>query len=47
MYFAISSIRGNYPQIFSSQDGNVRFLGGYDWLQHINLKDLKNEFGNE
>jgi hypothetical protein len=42
-FFKISGIRGNYPQIFlTSTDGDeVRFLGGYDWLNNIVFNDLE------
>jgi glutaredoxin len=30
--FSISGIRGNYPQIFISEVGQQRYLGGYDWF---------------
>ncbi|KAL7548190.1 hypothetical protein ACHAWF_015440 [Thalassiosira exigua] len=35
--FAISGIRGNYPQFFSSTDGGDedRYLGNYDWLNGL------------
>ena len=42
-FFSISGIRGNYPQIFVSNeagDGH-RFLGGYDWLNSMSIEDLK------
>lgn len=40
--FAISGIRGNYPQIFAL-DGNraQKYLGGNDWLRTIEIEDLK------
>ncbi len=42
--FAISSIRGNYPQIFIStkvRNAERSFLGGYDWLRTSDVEDLK------
>lgn len=42
--FAVSGIRGNYPQIFASTkdaNGAPTFLGGYDWLRAIEIEDLK------
>jgi len=42
--FAVSGIRGNYPQIFASTkdaNGVPTFLGGYDWLRAIEIDDLK------
>ena len=42
--FQVSGIRGNYPQIFccsSSDDNNLTFLGGYDWLQTMTFEDLR------
>lgn len=30
--FSISGIRGDYPQIFISEVGQQRYLGGYDWF---------------
>ena len=42
-FFSISGIRGNYPQIFVSNeaDDGHRFLGGYDWLNSMSIEDLK------
>ncbi|KAL3796519.1 hypothetical protein ACHAW5_004421 [Stephanodiscus triporus] len=42
-FFEISGVRGNYPQIFlTSETGDEHsFLGGYDWLHDIDLKDLE------
>ena len=42
--FAISGVRGNYPQIFvTNEAGGIgyRFLGGYDWLNNKGGNDLK------
>jgi len=41
--FAVSGIRGNYPQIFTTTDASGRhtFLGGYDWLNSQTVEDLK------
>ena len=42
-FFKISGIRGNYPQIFlTSTDGDEHhYLGGYDWLNNIDVNDLE------
>jgi hypothetical protein len=40
--FAVSGVRGHYPQIFCSSDGdNHTYLGGYDWLQSMAFEDLR------
>ncbi|KAL7549714.1 hypothetical protein ACHAWF_012974 [Thalassiosira exigua] len=45
--FAISGIRGNYPQFFSSTDGGDRYLGNYDWLNGLQIEDLKATLHNQ
>lgn len=42
-FFGISGIRGNYPQIFLTSTGGDEhhFLGGYDWLNNVDFKDLE------
>ena len=40
--FALSGIRGNYPQIFTYEaNAGHTFLGGYDWLNSQTVEDLK------
>ena len=40
--FEVSGIRGNYPQIFTTDaSGGHKFLGGYDWLNSQTVEDLK------
>ena len=40
--FEVSGIRGNYPQIFTTDaSGGHKFLGGYDWLNSQSIEDLK------
>jgi hypothetical protein len=49
-YFAISGIRGNYPQIFfrvSDEKEEFIYLGGYDWLCKLHeseIADLKSGY---
>lgn len=49
-YFAISGIRGNYPQIFfrvSDEKEEDLYLGGYDWLCKLHeseIADLKSGY---
>lgn len=38
--FSISGIRGNYPQIFSCENNNYRYLGGHDWLEDQSIEKL-------
>eukprot|EP00956_Cyclotella_meneghiniana_P040357 scaffold193320_cov69-Cyclotella_meneghiniana.AAC.2 len=38
--FSVSGIRGNYPQIFSCENNNYRYLGGYDWLEDQSIDQL-------
>lgn len=40
-FFGVSGVRGNYPQIFSSYEGNHTYLGGYDWMQSITFDELR------
>lgn len=41
-FFEISKIRGNYPQLFSSSGDDAHiYLGGIDWLNSMNIEDLK------
>lgn len=37
-FFAISGVRGQYPQIFTS---SREYLGGFDWLETQRIEDLK------
>lgn len=41
--FGVSGVRGNYPQIFCSSDGDHdhTYLGGYDWIQSMPFDDLR------
>jgi hypothetical protein len=40
--FEVSGVRGHYPQIFCSTDGDAHtYLGGYDWLQCMAFEDLR------
>ena len=42
--FAVSGVRGNYPQIFvTNEAGGIgyHFLGGYDWLNNKGGNELK------
>lgn len=41
-FFGVSGIRGNYPQIFCSSDGDKHeYLGGYDWIQSMTFEGLR------
>jgi len=40
--FVVSGVRGNYPQIFTTDaSGGHKFLGGYNWLNSQTVEDLK------
>lgn len=39
--FQVSGVRGKYPQIFTSDDDEHTYLGGYDWLQSMDFEDLR------
>ncbi len=40
--FGVSGLRGNYPQIFTFDDNEHTYLGGYDWLQSVvDFDDLR------
>jgi len=46
-YFAISGIRGNYPQFFFHANEGDQYLGGYDWLRKLHeseIADLKSGY---
>jgi hypothetical protein len=46
-YFAISGIRGNYPQFFFHANEGDLYLGGYDWLRKLHeseIADLKSGY---
>ena len=47
IFFGISGMRGNYPQMFQSIGNSHKFLGGYEWLSGSNVEDLEAILGIE